>query len=63
VAKGESATVASVTFSAGRVSGAAGRARTTAQNLAKPRSATGSQQPLPPAEMEKLPAGEHAKLR
>jgi hypothetical protein len=53
VAKGESATVASVTLSPEEYPVLLARAY-DAQNLAKPRSATGSQQPLPPAEMEKL---------
>jgi hypothetical protein len=53
VAKGESATVADVTVSPQEYPVLLGRVY-EADQLAKPRSSSGAQQPLPPAEMEKL---------
>jgi hypothetical protein len=53
VAKGESATMAEVIVSPEEYPVLLGRVF-EAEKLAKPRSASGAQQPLPPAEMEKL---------
>jgi len=53
VAKGESATVTDVQVSPEEYPVLLGRVY-EAEKLAKPRSASGAQQPLPPAEMEKL---------